>query len=145
MPDSSDSFRMTRLRELILEEFQAANYHPTADVVYEHLRRKSPDVSLSSVYRNLDVLTQAGKIKKLWVGGGQKQYDGGMHLHYHIQCTQCGKVSDVQADPFPDLNVAGAEGLVDDFEVVGHHLEFWGICADCRDKRRTLGDKQGDA
>lgn len=122
--------RMTRQRKVILEQFATPGRHFTADDVYLKVRRKLPNISLGTVYRNLEILFQAGLIKKLHFGAGQRQYDGGVHRHYHVRCVQCGKVSDVPADRIGDLDAAARE--TSDFEIIGHELGFEGICAECR-------------
>jgi len=129
---------MTRQRRAILEEFRTPGRHLTADAVYERVRRRIPNISLGTVYRNLEMLSRAGLIKTLHLGGGQRQYDGGMHRHYHVRCIRCGKVSDVSADSFKDLEAAAARAS--DFEVLGHELGFEGICAECRNVQKC---KQG--
>ena len=89
-----------------------------------------PRISLGTVYRNLEILCRAGLINRLQTGGGQRQYDGGVHKHYHVRCVECGQVSDVPAEPFPDLDAAAeAEG----FRIIGHQLTFEGICDKCRE------------
>ena len=125
--------RMTRQRRIILEEMQTPGRHLTADDVFEIVRQKIPNISLGTVYRNLEILYKAGKIKKLSMGGGQKQYDGGMHRHYHVRCIKCDKVVDVSAEAFQNLDEAARLG-VDGFEILDHELEFTGICDDCRAK-----------
>ena len=101
----------------------------TADQVYERVRRVMPRISLGTVYRNLEILCRAGLIKRLQTGGGQRQYDGGVHKHYHVRCVECGEVSDVPAEPFPDLDAAVD---VRGFRIIGHQLTFEGICDKCR-------------
>jgi len=122
--------RMTRQRRIILEEFHTPGKHPTADEVYARVRKKLPNISLGTVYRNLDLLSQAGLIKKLRLGGRQKQFDGGLHRHYHVRCVRCGRISDVSADPFGDLDAAARS--TSDFQILGHQLEFEGLCAKCK-------------
>ena len=127
--------RMTRQRRIILDEMQTPGRHLSADDVFEIVRKKMPNVSLGTVYRNLEILHKAGWIKKLSMGGGQKQYDGGMHRHYHVRCIECHKVVDVSADAFPDLDAAARLG-VDGFDILDHELEFSGICDGCRAKEK---------
>ncbi len=124
------AIRMTKQRRMIMEEFKADNYHPSADEIYANVRERLPNISLGTVYRNLELLSQAGLIRKLDVGGRQKQYDGGLHKHYHVRCTSCGQTSDVPAQAIGDLDkiVCGAGG----FEITGHELAFEGICPACK-------------
>ena len=127
--DQSQELRMTRQRRVILDEFRTAGLHHTADEVYLSVRRTLPNISLGTVYRNLDVLSQAGLIRTLNLGAGQRLYDGGLHPHYHVRCRQCGKVSDVAADSFDDLEAAARDAC--DFEILSHELGFEGLCSDC--------------
>ena len=121
---------MTRQRRMVLDVFRTPGRHFTADDVYVRVRRKLPGISLGTVYRNLDILSQAGLIMKLNLGGGQRQYDGGTHRHYHVQCIRCEKVADVPAERIGDLNAAARE--TSDFEILDHELGFRGLCTECR-------------
>ena len=84
---------MTRQRRVILQELQKVTTHPTADQVYDMVRKKLPRISLATVYRNLDLLAQDGLISKL-DGGAQLRFDGNPADHYHIRCTRCQRVDD---------------------------------------------------
>lgn len=125
------AIRMTRQRRVIMEELQKVHCHPTADQVYELVRKRLPRISLATVYRNLDVLSESGAILKLEMGCSQRRYDGDISPHYHVRCVKCGKVGDVFAPPIriPDV------GPVEDFSVEGHRVEFFGVCDDCSDKK----------
>ena len=123
------AIRMTRQRRAILAELHRPDQHPTADEVYRRVRQKLPSISLGTVYRNLEILSEAGLIQTLHLGGGQKHYDGGLNRHYHVRCARCGKISDVPADRFPDLDAA-ATGH--GFRILGHQLAFEGICQKCQ-------------
>ena len=59
------NLRMTRQREVILEELRKVNTHPSADEIYEMVRKRLPRISLGTVYRNLEILSKSGDIKKL--------------------------------------------------------------------------------
>ncbi len=129
--NSPPPLRMTRQRRAILEVLKRPGEHLTADVVYERVRRRRvPNISLGTVYRNLEILSRAGLIRILSLGDGPRQYDGGTHRHYHVRCVECGRVEDVSAGPFPDLDAAARRSS--DFEILGHELDFEGLCADCR-------------
>ena len=123
--------RMTRQRRLILEELDAPGRHPTADAVYQQVRRRIPNISLGTVYRNLEVLSQAGMIRKLHIGSGQKRYDRKLDKHYHVHCVQCGRISDLPGGPFGDLEEVARGNS--DFDIIGYELEFEGLCRQCKD------------
>jgi Fe2+ or Zn2+ uptake regulation protein len=123
--------RMTRQRHVILEELETPGRHPTADEIYQSVRQRIPNISLGTVYRNLEILSQAGLIRKLHIGPGQKRYDTASDMHYHVRCVQCGTISDVPIEAFGDLEEAarGNSG----FDISGHELEFEGLCENCKD------------
>ena len=123
-------FRMTPQREVILQEIERADSHPTADQVYAMVRKRLPRISLGTVYRNLEVLSQLGMIRKVEVGGSQKRFDYKTENHYHARCLGCGRVDDLPIEPETSMEEA-IESLVD-YQIVGHQLEFIGLCFDCR-------------
>ncbi|NJB69048.1 Fur family ferric uptake transcriptional regulator [Desulfobaculum xiamenense] len=123
--------RMTRQRMIILEELRKVTSHPTADELYELVRERLPRVSLGTVYRNLEVLSETGEILKLESAGSQKRFDGDTSEHYHVRCTCCGRVGDVDVSgdvALPDLANFRCEG----FSLSRASLEFYGLCDDCR-------------
>jgi Fur family ferric uptake transcriptional regulator len=123
---------MTRQRRVILEEFRKINAHPTADEVYEKARRRMPRISLGTVYRNLEVLSECGMIQKLQLGGTQKRFDGRMENHYHIRCIRCGHIEDVPTEPLTPIENT-LRGM-SDYEIIGTRLEFIGICPRCKEE-----------
>ena len=121
---------MTRLRKVILEELRKVKTHPSADEVYEMVRRRLPRISLGTVYRNLEILSESGDIQKLEPGCSLKRFDGDTSEHCHIRCVRCDRIADA---PLPDLKV-DLEGVnPTDFEITGHRLEFIGLCPECSD------------
>lgn len=120
---------MTQQRKVILEELRKVNTHPSADEVYEMVRRRLPRISLGTVYRNLDILSKSGEIQKLEIGCNLKRFDGIADNHYHIRCLHCDRVIDVPEgfDVAVNLELENPGG----FTILGHRLEFVGICPDC--------------
>jgi Fe2+ or Zn2+ uptake regulation protein len=132
--------RMTRQRNIILEELRKARTHPTADEIYAKVRRHLPHISLGTVYRNLEILSRAGFVRTLELGGRRKRFDGCVDDHCHVRCLECDRVSDVATLP-----LAGIErdlGRRSSFKIVGHRIEFIGICPECRKKALKTG-KEG--
>jgi Fur family ferric uptake transcriptional regulator len=124
--------RMTPQREVILQEIEKADSHPTADEIYGRVRKRLPRISLGTVYRNLELLSQRGMIRKVEVSGGQKRFDRKTENHYHARCLGCGRVDDLPMKPQTSMDRA-IERLTD-YDIVGHQLEFVGLCLDCRKK-----------
>ncbi len=130
---AGSKLRMTKQRQLILEELRKVTSHPTADDMYQVLRKKMPKISLGTVYRNLEILSDTGIIQKIDVGGTQKRFDADISTHYHIRCTICGRVADVHMEPHMELE-AEAQKLTD-YEILHHRVEYIGICPECRKKQ----------
>lgn len=122
--------RSTKQRTVILQKLREVTSHPTADEVYAMTREKLPRISLGTVYRNLELLARQGHILCLENGGSQKRFDGNPMPHYHVRCTECGKLGDVVATnlPFPSVRDAHAEG----FTLNGVELFFEGVCDRCK-------------
>jgi len=124
--------RMTRQRRVILEELLKQNDHPSADEIYQMVRRRIPRISLGTVYRNLEVLVSMGKIQKLELSGALKRYDWNTNKHYHIRCVCCDRVDDAPIAPLNQLENDLYGATV--FEIIGHNLEFTGLCPKCSEK-----------
>ena len=125
------TLRMTKQRRIILEELCKLKSHPTADEMYHILRKRMPRISLGTVYRNLEVLSESGIIQKIDVGGTQKRFDGNAELHYHIRCVKCNRVDDI--DVPPDRSIEDQARKRTEFTILRHHTEFLGLCPNCRE------------
>lgn len=128
--------KLTEQRRVILEELRKVKTHPTADEIYQCVRKRLPKISLGTVYRNLEILSAAGLITKLELAGTPKRFDGLTERHYHVRCLRCGRVDDV-----PVQSIALLERslrTLTDYEIVSHRLEFIGVCPDCRQETRDI-------
>ena len=123
------NLRMTRQRRVILEELRKVNTHPSADEVYEMVRKRLPRISLGTVYRNLEVLSDSGEIKKLEPGSALKRFDGNSSEHFHIRCVRCDRIADVPM--VSDFDIDLADMTPAEYEILGHRLEFFGLCPHC--------------
>jgi Fur family ferric uptake transcriptional regulator len=121
--------RLTTQRQIILEELGKVTSHPTANEVYDMVRKRLPRIGLGTVYRNLELMAETGIILKLEVGGTQKRFDATVAPHYHIRCLNCGKVDDIEIPVMADINKTAAD--LSNYQVLGHHIEFSGICSEC--------------
>jgi Fur family ferric uptake transcriptional regulator/Fur family peroxide stress response transcriptional regulator len=115
---------------LVLEAVNKLRSHATADEIYAELAKEHPSISRATVYRNLQRLCESGKICRREIPGGADRFDHFCHHHYHVRCTSCGRVFDVDMDYNEDLekSVKDTHG----FLLTGHDIVFKGICPDCR-------------
>jgi Fur family ferric uptake transcriptional regulator len=131
---------MTRQRRVILEELRKVKTHPSADEIYEIVRKRLPRISLGTVYRNLEKLSESGDIQKLEPGSSLKRFDGDPTDHCHIRCVRCDRIAD--APMAPDLKIDLARVNSTDFEIIGHRLEFLGMCPICSDKSNRDANRE---
>ena len=122
------ALKHSKQRDAILTELRSRKDHPTAEDLYFTLKAEMPNLSLGTVYRNLNMLASDGVILKISFEGADR-YDGNKELHYHFQCLECGRVTDVDMPTFDDINSkaqAYAKGRIDT-----HELIFSGVCDEC--------------
>jgi Fur family peroxide stress response transcriptional regulator len=112
--------------------------HPTADVIYSHIRQTFPNISLGTVYRNLALLEEIGEIQKVSCGDNADHFDGNPHPHVHFYCMQCSKIIDVDL-PFLDM-MGDLLNRQFDGEVHGGNLYFYGFCPECAGKTKESMD-----
>ena len=124
--------RMTKQRQAILDVLRSTSSHPTADWIYEEVRKILPNISLGTIYRNLGILKNMGEIMELDFGSTYSRYDGNPKNHYHFCCQKCGKVFDLNIPILSSLEdeVATMHG----YKVQHHRLELYGICLKCQNK-----------
>ncbi len=132
MDTQPNMMRLTTQRQIILEELSKVKTHPTASELYDMVRKRLPRIGLGTVYRNLELMAENGMVLKLEVGGTQKRFDATTHTHYHIRCSDCGKVDDIDTPVMDDLVREAANATA--YEVLGHHIEFSGKCPACQKK-----------
>lgn len=123
--------RNTIQREMILKAVHELN-HPCADEVYEQISMDHPNIGKATVYRNLNVLTEAGVLMKFTVPGGPDRFDCNPKRHFHAQCIRCKRILDVELKEmpaFPDWIEKNS-----DFQFVDYTMHFRGICSDCQEK-----------
>ena len=122
--------RNTKQRLAILRILRHTDTHPTADWIYDQVRKEIPNISKGTVYRNLKVLREDGLISELDLSGTVSRYEGNQENHYHFRCQKCGWVFDLDepVDRELDARVARKTG----FKVSYHRTEFRGLCSDCR-------------
>jgi Fur family peroxide stress response transcriptional regulator len=123
-------YRNSRQRRRILEILKGTKSHPTADWVYKKLKDEIPELSLGTVYRNLNVLLAQGYIEKLPFGSTFDRFEAKIKPHYHLVCDKCGVVEDFEMPEYKDIN-RKAEKL-GSFKILRHRIDFFGLCKKCQ-------------
>jgi len=131
--------RKTKQRDLILKTLRSTTCHPTADWIYEKVKKEMPNISLGTVYRNLGMLKELGEIIELDYGSKHSRYDGNPQNHYHFVCVECEKVIDVKSCEV-DKQLEKCVAIENDVEVLYHRTEFYGLCEDCKNKKAKQAD-----
>jgi Fur family peroxide stress response transcriptional regulator len=128
--------KMTNQRIAVYREImrnRAKHFHPTAEQVYEGVRKQLPAISLNTVYRTLTSLVEKGLVKRLSSFTSSDLYDGFLSDHWHFVCIRCGSVQDifVENKRFPDVS-GKITGSVKEIVV-----QFRGVCRDCQDRGKS--------
>jgi Fur family peroxide stress response transcriptional regulator len=126
------SFKRTPQRLAILEHLGGNKLHPSAEDIFRSVTKKNPSMSFATVYNTLNTLVQAGALRELTIDPDRKRYDPDTSDHHHLICLTCKKVVDIPAAIPVDI----PRGVASDFTVTGSHIEFYGVCAPCRRKKR---------
>lgn len=128
------TLKYSRQREAIKEYLMHTTSHPTADTVYSKVRKEFPNISLGTVYRNLNLLAELGEAIKITTPYGGDRFDGNPLPHYHVCCTCCGNVYDLDMELLSKINSLAQESW--NGEIDSHDILFYGTCNECLDKKK---------
>jgi Fur family peroxide stress response transcriptional regulator len=122
--------RGSKQRDTILRVVINSKDHPRADWVYDQVRREIPNISMGTVYRNLNLLAESGEIRQLDIADGTSRFDGNTDNHYHFRCERCGRIFDLYepVDQAISERVARNTG----FKVYRQRMELIGLCNACQ-------------
>ena len=126
--------RLTNQKKAILDHLRATHGHPDAYEIYEEVKKKLPQISLATVYRNLDTMVEKGMIRAIRIKNDRFNYDGHEGKHHHFHCTECGRVYNIPDDIILNMEKIGEEGivgLIEDYTVM-----LKGTCMNCKRKKK---------
>ena len=126
------TLKYSRQRESIKELLNNSCEHPTADTVYMSVRQEYPNISLGTVYRNLNLLADLGEAIKITTPNGGVHFDGRTEPHYHFCCMTCGNVIDLELEELDFINEAASKNF--DGIITNHSMMFYGTCQECLKK-----------
>jgi len=132
--------RSTQQRQAVIDAVRALHDHPTADRVFFEVRKRLPSISLGTVYRNLNILVEAGTVAEISTPENVRRYDGNTHRHGHVVCTRCGAVADIRPPAEATEAVVKATEFATGYRVDWHRLEFRGVCPNCASRAGLGGE-----
>ena len=121
--------KYSRQREMILNYLNDTKTHPSADQVFQYVKSEIPNISLGTIYRNLNLLTELGTIQRITTNDGIEHYDATTEPHYHLYCKGCGCIIDMDMPNMPEIEKLAEryfDGVID-----GHTTLFFGYCKEC--------------
>ncbi len=127
--------RVTSQRALIMEIVRQGQGHLDADEVYRRARERQPRLSLSTVYRNLQMFKKLGLVEELHFDEAHHHYEVKPSTeHHHLLCLDCGRVIEFRQSlsRYIKKNIAAAK----DFDIIKIQVRMTGYCSRCRQKRK---------
>ena len=128
--------RLTKRRKAILEVLaKESGRHLSADEIYLTIKDSDERVGLATVYRTLELFTEAGIIRAVDFGDGFRRFElmsEDADNHHHLICLGCGKIIEVSHDLLANLEQRVEE--IAKFSVIDHSLRFYGYCEECQEK-----------
>jgi Fur family peroxide stress response transcriptional regulator len=129
-----NKLRVTPQRVLIYKELLNSQDHPSADVLYERISKRFPDVSFDTLYRTLSTFAEIGLINQVDGFGTAMRFDPKIVEHHHFRCRKCGSIIDFESDSYN--NIAIPKDLAKDCKVLKLQVTIEGFCRKCRKKMK---------
>ncbi|SHI68785.1 Fur family transcriptional regulator, ferric uptake regulator [Dethiosulfatibacter aminovorans DSM 17477] len=133
-------YKLTTQRRVVFEIINSnEGKHFSPEEIYEIVKIKHPEIGLATIYRTLKLFEKIDIVYKLNFNDGCSRFElshveDEAHRHHHLVCQVCGKIEEVKIDLLQDL-----EKIIEDeydFSIHNHTLKFYGICSDCKNRRK---------
>ena len=126
------SLPFTVQRRAILETLAPRSDHPTADQIFDDVRKRVPEISRTTVYRVMETLVEAGIARKVCHPGAAARYEMESQRHHHLVCLQCEAIVDLQD---PSLDTLPLPKRRAGFHIEDYSIQFRGLCPGCATKQ----------
>lgn len=118
------------IQKMVIRDTVRKMFHPTAEDVYNEIKKKGFPFSLPTIYRNLNLMVEAGELKILLIGGEAERFDSILTNHYHLKCTSCGEIFDIPCEMYDDSLDEKCEKELG-IKIQKREIEFVGLCGTC--------------
>lgn len=121
--------RQTKQKDLILNIVNKSFIHPTANFIYKECQKELPNISLGTVYRNLNNLVNIGEIRRIKMPNNIDRFDKLGNYHSHFICYNCSSVIDLNSSNYIK------EKTINGNQILDYEISFKGICKKCLDNK----------
>lgn len=125
--------KVTPQRTTIYEELSRSKEHPTADLIYQKVRKKLPNISFDTVNRTLLTFSKLGVIRVVEGYGEAKRFDPDLEPHHHFRCIRCNRIIDFQEQTFDEIHIP--KNISKQFTVFHKKVVLEGVCETCRKRK----------
>ncbi|QCX32545.1 transcriptional repressor [Caloramator sp. E03] len=127
------NLKLTPQRYAIYKYLLSVKTHPSAEMIYNALKKSYPTMSLATVYKTLKTLNEIGLVQEINVGEDNFRYDANVNNHPHIVCLNCGKVDDIEKANFDMVKEEASKYT--NYDINSYKIYFYGICPKCKKGR----------
>ena len=127
--------RYSKQRELVMQKVELLCDHPTAEEIFGEAAKDCPGLSLGTVYRNLNSLVEAGRVRRVSIPGRADRFDHTLAWHSHLYCNGCGCVVDADVDEKQLLKLVRRQK----YQVEDCAMVLFGLCEACAAKQKEVG------
>ena len=121
--------KVTPQRLAIFRYLSDNETHPSAETIFEDIKKELPTISQGTVYKTLSTLTEMGVIRELKIGNGHSRYDSNTTVHINVICPNCNKITDYQSKEIINFWDTIANDIGGD--IIGQRLDIYKKCKDC--------------
>ncbi|MFC1556063.1 Fur family transcriptional regulator [candidate division KSB1 bacterium] len=125
-----NNLKITPQRVSIYKIIARSEQHPTAEIIYNTVKKEFPNISLDTVHRTLMTFNEIGLLNVVEGYGSPRRFDPNTQIHHHLICEQCGKIIDFTNKNFDNLQIP--EELLKDFSINRKRVILSGICGKCQ-------------
>tara|TARA_Y100001968_G_C19383410_1_gene731523 strand:- start:827 stop:1228 length:402 start_codon:yes stop_codon:yes gene_type:complete len=126
---------ITYRQNLLLEGLKKCDDELSGQELHRQLLQSKNTMGLATVYRNLQVLVKQGLIRSRHLPTGEVLYTPVERDIHHLTCVDCGETTRLDSCPVKTMHVSTKTAKK--FELLFHTLEFFGLCQDCLDKKKS--------
>jgi len=124
------NLKITPQRTAVFNALADAEDHPSADAVYQKVKKEFPNISFDTVNRTLIVFSEIGLVEVVEGQGDPRRFDPRMEHHHHFYCVRCGKITDFLSEELNQIEIP--PHIEQDFTVISKRMVLKGYCTDCR-------------